>query len=45
MLYTARTHTTGGRANGAARSYDGHLEIKLSTRGTPDMSLFQGHPR
>jgi lipoyl-dependent peroxiredoxin len=34
VLYTARTHTTGGRANGAARSSDGHLEIKLSTPGT-----------
>lgn len=34
MLYTARTHTTGGRANGAARSSDGHLEISLSTPGT-----------
>jgi osmotically inducible protein OsmC len=33
-LYTARTHTTGGRANGAARSSDGHLEISLSTPGT-----------
>jgi osmotically inducible protein OsmC len=34
VLYTARTHTTGGRANGAARSSDGHLEITLSTPGT-----------
>jgi osmotically inducible protein OsmC len=34
VLYTARTHTTGGRANGAARSSDGRLEIALSTPGT-----------
>jgi Ohr subfamily peroxiredoxin len=34
VLYTAKTHTTGGRANGAARSSDGHLEIALSTPGT-----------
>jgi osmotically inducible protein OsmC len=34
VLYTARTHTTGGRANGAARSSDGHLEITLSPPGT-----------
>ena len=34
VLYTAKTHTTGGRANDAARSTDGHLEITLSTPGT-----------
>jgi Ohr subfamily peroxiredoxin len=33
LLYTAKTHTTGGR-DGAARSSDGRLEIKLSTPGT-----------
>jgi Ohr subfamily peroxiredoxin len=30
VLYTAKTHTTGGRANGASRSSDGRLDIKLS---------------
>jgi Ohr subfamily peroxiredoxin len=34
VLYTAKTHTTGGRENGVARSSDGHLDIKLSTPGT-----------
>jgi len=33
VLYTARTHTTGGRENGASRSSDGHLDIKLSSPG------------
>ncbi|MDN5780441.1 MAG: organic hydroperoxide resistance protein [Luteimonas sp.] len=33
VLYTARTHTTGGR-DGAARSDDGRLDIKLSSPGT-----------
>jgi osmotically inducible protein OsmC len=33
LLYTARTNTTGGR-DGASRSSDGRLEIKLSTPGT-----------
>jgi Ohr subfamily peroxiredoxin len=33
VLYTAKTHTTGGR-DGAARSSDGRLEVKLSTPGT-----------
>jgi Ohr subfamily peroxiredoxin len=33
VLYTAKTHTTGGR-DGASRSSDGRLEIKLSTPGT-----------
>jgi Ohr subfamily peroxiredoxin len=36
VLYTAKTHTTGGRANGSVRSSDGHLEITLSTPGTVD---------
>jgi Ohr subfamily peroxiredoxin len=33
-LYTAKTHTTGGREHGVAKSSDGHLDIKLSTPGT-----------
>jgi Ohr subfamily peroxiredoxin len=34
VLYTARTHTTGGREHGVSKSSDGHLDIKLSTPGT-----------
>ena len=34
VLYTAKTHTTGGRDGGAARSDDGKLEVKLSSPGT-----------
>jgi len=33
VLYTAKTHTTGGR-DGASRSSDGRLDVKLSTPGT-----------
>ena len=33
LLYTARTHTTGGR-DGQSKSSDGRLDIKLSTPGT-----------
>ncbi|OHT19362.1 organic hydroperoxide resistance protein [Edaphosphingomonas haloaromaticamans] len=33
-LYTASVHTTGGR-EGAARSSDGRLDVKLSTPGAP----------
>ncbi|MGD0720253.1 MAG: organic hydroperoxide resistance protein [Roseiarcus sp.] len=33
VVYTAKTHTTGGRENGAARSSDGRLDIRLSTPG------------
>jgi Ohr subfamily peroxiredoxin len=32
-LYTAHTHTTGGR-DGAARASDGRLDVKLSPPGT-----------
>src|SRR6185295_6468784 len=34
LLYTAKTHTVGGREHGAARSSDGNLEVKLSTPGS-----------
>ena len=34
VLYTGKTHTTGGRGHGVSRSSDGHLEIKLSAPGT-----------
>lgn len=33
VLYTAKTHTTGGR-DGASRSADGRLDVKLSSPGT-----------
>ena len=35
VVYTARTHTTGGRENGAARSSDGRLDVRLSVPGSP----------
>ncbi len=35
IVYTAKTHTTGGRDGGAARSSDGHLEVRLSVPGVP----------
>ncbi|HEU5165351.1 MAG TPA: organic hydroperoxide resistance protein [Chitinophagaceae bacterium] len=34
VLYTAKTHTIGGREHGVAKSSDGHLEVRLSTPGT-----------
>jgi osmotically inducible protein OsmC len=34
VLYTARTHTTGGRENGASRSSDGRLDVKISPPGS-----------
>src|SRR3954454_20624928 len=34
VLYTARTHTTGGRENGTPRSSDGRLDVKLSVPGS-----------
>ena len=35
VLYTAKTHTTGGR-DGASRSSDGRLDIKLSPPSSAD---------
>ncbi len=34
VLYTARTHTLGGR-DGTSRSEDGRLDVKLSPPGSP----------
>jgi Ohr subfamily peroxiredoxin len=34
LLYTARTRTTGGR-DGASRSSDGRLDVKLASPGAP----------
>lgn len=35
VIYTAKTHTTGGRENGVSRSFDGRLDVKLSLPGSP----------
>jgi lipoyl-dependent peroxiredoxin len=35
VIYTAKTHTTGGRENGVSRSSDGRLDVKLSPPGSP----------
>ena len=34
VLYTGKAHTTGGR-DGASRSSDGRLDVKLSSPGAP----------
>ena len=33
VMYTAKTHTTGGRSDGVARSDDGRLDVRLSRPG------------
>ena len=33
VVYTAKTHTVGARANGTVRSSDGQLDLQLSTPG------------
>ena len=35
VIYTARTRTSGGRDHGISRSYDGHLDVKFATPGSP----------
>ena len=35
VLYTGKTHTTGGRRGGASRSDDGRLDVNFSAPGTP----------
>ena len=34
ILYTAKTQTTGGREQGASRSSDGHLDVRLVPPGS-----------
>jgi osmotically inducible protein OsmC len=34
VVYTAKTHTTGGQENGVSRSADGRLDVKLSVPGS-----------
>lgn len=34
VLYTAKTHVTGGREHGVARSSDGRLDVRLGVPGT-----------
>ena len=34
IVYTAKTYTTGGREQGASRSSDGRLDVKLSPPGS-----------
>ena len=38
VLYSAKVHTTGGR-DGASRSDDGRLEVKLSSPGAPGTGI------
>jgi osmotically inducible protein OsmC len=35
VIYTAKTHTTGGREGGASRTSDGRLDVRLSVPGAP----------
>ena len=33
VIYTAKTHTTGGRDHGVSKSSDGHLDVRLTSPG------------
>jgi len=35
VVYTAKTHTTGGREGGSSRTSDGRLDVKYSLPGGP----------
>jgi len=35
IVYTAKTHTTGGRDGGSSRTSDGRLDVKFSIPGGP----------
>jgi hypothetical protein len=36
VLYTAKTHTSGGRRGGVSRSDDGRLDLKFGAPGVPE---------
>jgi lipoyl-dependent peroxiredoxin len=42
LVYTARTHTSGGREGGMSRSSDGHLDVKTSVDAEVDLGIAQG---
>ena len=35
IIYTAKTHTSGGREGGVSRSSDGRLDVKFTSPGAP----------
>jgi lipoyl-dependent peroxiredoxin len=35
VLYTAKTHTSGGREGGVSSSSDGRLDVKFTSPGDP----------
>jgi lipoyl-dependent peroxiredoxin len=35
VIYTAKTHTTGGREGGTSRTSDGRLDVRLTPPGAP----------
>jgi Ohr subfamily peroxiredoxin len=37
VIYTAKTHTSGGRLNGTSRSSDGRLDIRFAAPGSTDV--------
>jgi Ohr subfamily peroxiredoxin len=37
VIYTAKTHTSGGRLNGTSRSSDGRLDIRFAVPGSTDV--------
>jgi lipoyl-dependent peroxiredoxin len=43
VVYTAKTYTTGGRENGALRSSDGRLDIRLATPGSARIGTTPEH--
>ena len=42
VVYTAKTHTTGGRDGGASRTSDGWFDVKLSLPGGPGIGTNPG---
>jgi osmotically inducible protein OsmC len=37
VIYTAKTHTSGGRLNGTSRSSDGRLDLRFAAPGSTDV--------
>ena len=39
VIYTAKTHTSGGREGGVSRSSDGRLDVKFTSQGAPGSGI------
>lgn len=43
IVHTARTRTSGGRDHGVSRSFDGRLDLRMTTQGSDNLGTSPEH--